>query len=566
MTTPLHGQMMDVPLAVSSLLAHASRYFGTTEIVSKRVEGDVHRYTYRDCERRAKQLAQALIALGVEAGDRIGTLAWNGYRHLETYYGTTGFGAVCHTINPRLFPEQIAYIVNHADDSYVLFDLTFAPLVDMLAPQCPNVRGWIAMTDEAHRPRMSTDASCYEALLTEMDGQFDWPLIDERSASNLCYTSGTTGNPKGALYSHRSTVLHALGASLPDAMGLSARDSVLPVVPMFHVNAWGIPHGAPLTGAKLVFPGKDLDGKSLYELMEAERVTCSAGVPTVWLGLLNYVREAGVRFSSLERTIIGGSACPPAMLRMFKDDYGVEAIHGWGMTEMSPLGTLARLNWEQMQRSPDKQRRLLEKQGHVIYGVDMKIVGDGGRELPWDGVAFGDLHVRGPWVIDRYFRHDTSPLVDGWFATGDVATIDRDGFMRITDRSKDLIKSGCEWISSIDIENVAVAHPAVAEAACIACAHPKWTERPLLVVVKRPDSDVTQDELRGFYEGKVAKWWIPDDVVFVDELPHTATGKLHKLKLREQFGDYILPSARKVQNCPLTDEVTAGSGSTPVPE
>jgi fatty-acyl-CoA synthase len=566
MTTPLHGQMMDVPLTVSSLLAHASRYFGTTEIVSKRVEGDVHRYTYRDCERRAKQLAQALIALGVEAGDRIGTLAWNGYRHLETYYGTTGFGAVCHTINPRLFPEQIAYIVNHADDSYVLFDLTFAPLVDMLAPQCPNVRGWIAMTDEAHRPRMSTDASCYEALLTEMDGQFDWPLIDERSASNLCYTSGTTGNPKGALYSHRSTVLHALGASLPDAMGLSARDSVLPVVPMFHVNAWGIPHGAPLTGAKLVFPGKDLDGKSLYELMEAERVTCSAGVPTVWLGLLNYVREAGVRFSSLERTIIGGSACPPAMLRMFRDDYGVEAIHGWGMTEMSPLGTLARLNWEQMQRSPDEQRRLLEKQGHVIYGVDMKIVGDGGRELPWDGVAFGDLHVRGPWVIDRYFRHDTSPLVDGWFATGDVATIDRDGFMRITDRSKDLIKSGCEWISSIDIENVAVAHPAVAEAACIACAHPKWTERPLLVVVKRPNSDVTQDELRGFYEGKVAKWWIPDDVVFVDELPHTATGKLHKLKLREQFRHYILPSARKVQNCPLTDEVTAASGSTPVPE
>ncbi|MFM0552220.1 3-(methylthio)propionyl-CoA ligase [Paraburkholderia sediminicola] len=566
MTTPLHGQMMDVPLTVSSLLAHASRYFGTTEIVSKRVEGDVHRYTYRDCERRAKQLAQALIALGVEAGERIGTLAWNGYRHLETYYGTTGFGAVCHTINPRLFPDQIAYIVNHADDSYVLFDITFAPLVDTLAPQCPNVRGWIAMTDEAHMPRMSTDVSCYEALLTGNDGHFDWPLIDERSASNLCYTSGTTGNPKGVLYSHRSTVLHALGASLPDAMGLSARDSVLPVVPMFHVNAWGIPHAAPLTGAKLVFPGKDLDGKSLYELMEAERVTCSAGVPTVWLGLLNYVREAGVRFSSLERTIIGGSACPPAMLRMFKEDYGVEAIHGWGMTEMSPLGTLSRLNCEQMQRSPDEQRRLLEKQGHVIYGVDMKIVGDGGRELPWDGVAFGDLHVRGPWVIDRYFRHDTSPLVDGWFPTGDVATIDRDGFMRITDRSKDLIKSGCEWISSIDIENVAVAHPAVAEAACIACAHPMWAERPLLVVVKRPDTDVTQDELRGFYEGKVARWWIPDDVVFVDELPHTATGKLHKLKLREQFRDYILPSARKVQNCPLTDRVTAGSGSTPIPE
>jgi 3-(methylthio)propionyl---CoA ligase len=552
MTTPLHGQMMDVPLTVSSLLAHASRYFGSTEIVSKRIEGDVHRYTYRDCEKRAKQLAQALIALGAEAGDRIGTLAWNGYRHLETYYGTTGFGAVCHTVNPRLFPDQIAYIVNHADDAYVLFDTTFASLVDVLAPQCPNVRGWIAMTDDAHMLRMSTATSSYEALLAQHDGNFDWPLIDERSASNLCYTSGTTGNPKGVLYSHRSTVLHAFGAALAGAMGLSARDCVLPVVPMFHVNAWGIPHAAPLTGAKLVFPGKDLDGKSLYALMEAERVTCSAGVPTVWLGLLNYVREAGVRFSSLERMMIGGSACPPAMLRMFKDDYGVEAIHGWGMTEMSPLGTLARLNWEQAQRSRDEQRRLLEKQGHVVYGVDMKIVGADGQELPWDGVAFGDLHVRGPWVIDRYFRCDTSPLVEGWFPTGDVATIDRDGFMRITDRSKDLIKSGCEWISSIDIENVAIAHPAVAEAACIACAHPKWNERPLLVVVKRAGFDVTREELLAFHEGKVAKWWIPDDVVFVDELPHTATGKLHKLKLREQFRDHILPSARNVENCPLT--------------
>ncbi|EUC14469.1 3-(methylthio)propionyl-CoA ligase [Paraburkholderia hospita] len=556
MATPLLGQMMDVPLTVSSLLAHASRHFGSTEIVSKRIEGDVHRYTYRDCEKRAKQFAQALIALGVEAGDRIGTLAWNGYRHLETYYGTTGFGAVCHTINPRLFPDQIAYIVNHADDRYVLFDITFTPLVDVLAAQCPNVRGWIALTDEAHMPRMSTAASSYEALLTQHDGKFEWPAIDERCASNLCYTSGTTGNPKGALYSHRSTVLHAFGASLPDAMGLSARDSVLPVVPMFHVNAWGIPHAAPLTGAKLVFPGKDLDGKSLFELMEAERVTYSAGVPTVWLGLLNYVREAGVRFSTLSRTVIGGSACPPTMLRMFRDDYGVEAIHGWGMTEMSPVGTLSNLTWEQTRRSPDEQRRLLEKQGHVIYGVDMKIVGDGGRELPWDGVAFGNLHVRGPWVIDRYFRSDVSPLVDGWLPTGDVATIDCDGFMRITDRSKDLIKSGSEWISSIEIENLAVAHPAVAEAACIACAHPKWTERPLLVIVKHPVCDVTREELLGFYEGKVARWWIPDDVVFVDELPHTATGKLNKLKLREQFRDHILPTARKVDNSPPAEGAT----------
>jgi 3-(methylthio)propionyl---CoA ligase len=562
MTTPLYGQMMDVPLTVSSLLAHASRHFGTVEIVSKRIEGDVHRYTYRDCEKRAKQLAQALIALGVEAGDRVGTLAWNGYRHLEAYYGTTGFGAVCHTINPRLFPDQIAFIVNHADDRYVLFDITFAPLVDVLAPQCPNVRGWIALTDEGHMPPMATPASSYEALLAQHDGDFAWPALDERSASNLCYTSGTTGNPKGALYTHRSTVLHAFGASLPDAMGLSARDAVLPVVPMFHVNAWGIPHAAPLTGAKLVFPGKDLDGKSLYELMEAERVTYSAGVPTVWLGLLNHLREANATFSTLQRTVIGGSACPPAMIRMFQEVYGVEVIHAWGMTEMSPLGTLAKLTWEQSQRSPDEQRKLREKQGHAMYGVDMKIVGDDGEDLPWDGVAFGDLHVRGPWVIDRYFRNDASPLIDGWFPTGDVATIDKDAFLNITDRSKDVIKSGGEWISSIEVENVAIAHPAVAEAACIACAHPKWTERPLLVVVKRPDADLTRDELLAFYEGKVAKWWIPDDVVFVDELPHTATGKLQKLRLREQFREHVLPSALEIENCPFDEEALADKDRT----
>ncbi|EED97490.1 3-(methylthio)propionyl-CoA ligase [Burkholderia multivorans] len=543
MGKPLLGQMMDMPLLVSSLIAHAARHAGDTEIVSKRIEGDLHRYTYRDCERRAKRLAQALARLGVEAGDRVGTLAWNGYRHLEAYYAIGGMGAVCHTINPRLFPEQIAYIVNHAEDRYVLFDINFAPLVEALAPQCPNVRGWIAMTDVDHLPHGAMPYLCYETLVEAEDGRYDWPRLDEQQACGLCYTSGTTGNPKGVLYSNRSTVLHAYGAALPDAMNLSAMDAVLPVVPMFHVNAWGLPYAVPLTGGKLVLPGKDLDGRSLYELMEAERVTFSAGVPTVWLGLLNYMREAGVRFSSLNRTVIGGSACPPAMLRTFEDDYGVRVIHAWGMTELSPLGTLAKLNWAQSQRPHDVQRRLLEKQGRVIGGVDMRIVGPDGQELPWDGVAYGELQVRGPWVIDRYFRSDTSPLVDGWFPTGDVATIDADGFLQITDRSKDVIKSGGEWISSIDVENVAIAHPGVAEAACIACAHPKWTERPLLVVVPREGANLTREALLAFYEGKVAKWWIPDDVVFVESLPHTATGKLQKLKLREMFRDYVLPTA-----------------------
>jgi acyl-CoA synthetase (AMP-forming)/AMP-acid ligase II len=541
----LMGQMMGMPLLVSSIIAHAARYYGDTEIVSRRIEGDIHRYTYRACEARAKQLAQALLELGVSPGTRIATLAWNGYRHLEVYYGTSGMGAVCHTVNPRLFPEQIAYIVNHADDQYVMFDTTFAPLIDCLAPQCPGVKGWIALAERAHMPVMDVPALCYEALLASQDGHYAWPQFDENTASSLCYTSGTTGNPKGALYSHRSTVLHAFGASLPDAMGCSAGDVILPVVPMFHVNAWGIPYAGPLVGAKLVFAGKELDGKSIFELLEAEKVTYSAGVPTVWLGLLNYLREHQLKFSTLKRTVIGGSACPPAMLRVFEDDYGVEVIHAWGMTEMSPLGTLATLMAKHDALTPAARRHLREKQGHVIYGVDMKIVDAEGRELPWDGKAFGDLHVRGPWVIERYFGQDdsalVSPLVDGWFPTGDVATIDPDGYMQITDRSKDVIKSGGEWISSIAIENVAMAHPDVAEAACIACAHSKWTERPLLVVVPRAGATLTREALLAFYAGKVAKWWVPDDVAFVDEIPHTATGKIQKLRLRERFKDHILP-------------------------
>jgi 3-(methylthio)propionyl---CoA ligase len=543
LAAPLMGQMMEMPLLVSSLLRHAARHFGDTEIVTRRLEGDLHRYTYRDCEARAKQFAKALLAAGVQPGERIGTLAWNTYRHMEVYYGTSGLGAICHTINPRLFTEQIAFIINHAQDRFVLFDLSFAPLVDQLAALCPQVQGWVVMTEREHAPEMQTPVTFYEDWLAAQSSEFEWPQFDERTASSLCYSSGTTGNPKGALYSHRSTVLHAYGAALPDAMACSARDTIMPVVPMFHVNAWGIPYAAPLVGAKLVMPGKDLDGKSLYELLEGERVSYSAGVPTVWLGLLNYVSQHQLKFSTFRRTVIGGSACPPAMLRTFKDNYGVEVIHAWGMTELSPLGTLANLRAKHLSLPIEAQRHILEKQGHAIFGVDMRIVDAAGVELPWDGEAFGDLQVRGPWVINRYYGQTDSPLIDGWFPTGDVATIDADGYMHITDRSKDVIKSGGEWISSIDIENVAMAHPDVAEAACIACAHPKWDERPLLVVVRKAGASVSRDELLKFYDGRVVKWWIPDDIAFVDEIPHTATGKIQKFKLRELFKGYVLPSA-----------------------
>lgn len=539
----LTGQMMSAPLLISSIIKHAARYYGSTEIVSRRTEGDLHRYTYRDCELRARKLAQALGALGVNQGERVGTLAWNGYRHLEVYYGVSGMGAVCHTINPRLFPEQIAYIVNHAEDGYIFFDLTFLPLVEGVAPHCPNVKGWVAMTDRAHMPAESkVPLLCYEELIDAQDGNYEWPHFDENMASSLCYTSGTTGNPKGALYSHRSTVLHSYASALPDALGCSASDVILPVVPMFHVNAWGLPYSVPLVGAKLVLPGAKLDGASLHELFEQEKVTFSAGVPTVWLGLLQYVQSNNLKFSTFRRTVIGGSAAPPAMIRAL-EAFGVEVIHAWGMTEMSPLGTSCKLMAKHAELSDADRHKIQEKQGRVIYGVDMKIVDGEGNELPWDGKAFGDLMVRGPWVIDRYFRNEADPLVEGWFPTGDVATIDEDGFMQITDRSKDVIKSGGEWISSIDIENVAAAHPAVHMAACISAYHPKWDERPLLVVVKKPGAEVSREELLQFFEGKVAKWWIPDDVAFVTEIPLTATGKMQKLKLREQFKDYKLPTA-----------------------
>jgi len=543
--SPLRGQMMDMPLLISSFMTHAARHFPGTEIVSRRHEGDIHRYTYRAAEARMRQLASALEKRGIHMGERVGTLAWNGYRHMEAYYAVGGKGSIVHTINPRLHPDQIAWIVNHAQDKMLCFDLSFVPIVESIAPRCPTVEHWVAMCDPDHMPHSAIpNLLCFETLLAEGDPDWHWPEFDERSAVGLCYTSGTTGNPKGALYAHRSTVLHAYAASLPDAMRLSARDVVLPVVPMFHVNAWGIPYAAPLVGAKLVFPGSHLDGRSLYELFETEGVTFSAGVPTVWQGLLAYVKDHLCKFSTFRRTVIGGSACPPAMIETFRDFYYVEVIHAWGMTELSPLGTLAQLQSKHTRLSVLQQQRLLEKQGHVVYGIDMKIVDDQHRELPWDGTTFGNLMVRGHWVIDAYYRNEGGdPLVRdaqgrAWFPTGDVATIDSDGYMQITDRTKDVIKSGGEWISSIDLENLAVAHPAVVQAAVIGIPHPKWDERPLLIVVKRPGADLTREDLLRYYQGKVAKWWIPDDVQFVESLPLGATGKILKTRLREVFAHY----------------------------
>jgi fatty-acyl-CoA synthase len=535
---------MSQPLLISSVIEYADRHYGSAEIVSRRVEGDLHRYTYRDCHRRARQMAQALTALGVSMGDRVATLAWNGYRHMEIYYAVSGSGAVLHTMNPRLFPEQIAYIINHAEDQYLFFDLTFLPLIEAIAAHCKVIKGFILMCD---RDRMPVETKvdnlmCYEELIEAQSGDYAWPLFDENSAATLCYTSGTTGHPKGALYSHRSTILHAYASAMPNALNVSARDTVLPVVPMFHVNAWGLPYSVPLSGAKMVFPGAALDGKSLYELFESEKVTFSAGVPTVWLGLLNYVQQNKLQFSTFRTTVIGGSACPPAMMNALIDDFNVEVIHAWGMTEMSPLGTAGGLQNKHLALPKEEQRKILQKQGHAVYGVDMKIVNDEGKELPWDGSTYGHLLVKGPWIISGYFKNEGGDVLqDGWFPTGDVATIDPDGYMQITDRSKDVIKSGGEWIGTIDLENIAMAHPSVLQAACIGIAHPKWDERPLLVVIKRPGAEVTREELLHFFVGKIAKWWTPDDVVFVESLPIGATGKVLKNKIREQYKAHQLP-------------------------
>ena len=542
----MFGQMQQQALLISSLLVHAERHHGDQEIVSRRVEGDIHRSTFREMASRSRRMAKAMQALGIKPSDRVATLAWNGYRHMELYFAVSGIGSVLHTVNPRLHPDQVVWIADHAEDQILCFDLTFAPLIAAVAGKTRTVKHWVAMCDRASLPescKAIPNLLVYEDLInSQPDDHFEWPTFDENTASSLCYTSGTTGNPKGVLYSHRSTMLHTMAAALPDALNCSARDTILPVVPMFHVNAWGLPYVACMVGAKMVFPGAALDGKSLYELFESERVTLSAGVPTVWQALLAHTESHQLTFSTMRRTVIGGSACPPAMIRTFGEKYQVQVIHAWGMTEMSPLGTASTFKSKHLDLPLEERYSVMNRQGRAIFGVDMKVVDEDGKEIPFGSEKSGDLLVRGPWILQSYFRGDGGDVLrDGWFPTGDVAKIDEDGFMLITDRTKDVIKSGGEWIGSIDLENIAMAHPSVAMAACIAVHHPKWDERPLLVVVKKPGAELTRDELIAFYEGKIAKWWTPDDVVFVDAIPLGATGKMQKNKLREQFKDFKLP-------------------------
>lgn len=538
------GLMQDQELLISSIIEFADRHHSDAEVVSRRVEGDIHRYTYKELASRSRQVANSLDALKLGFGDRVATLAWNGYRHLELYFGVSGSGRVLHTVNPRLHPDQIAWIINHAKDKVLCFDLTFLHIVETIYQKCTSVKYFVLMCDSDALPQNSVIPSLisYEAWIQDSSGKYIWPIFDEKSASSMCYTSGTTGEPKAALFSHRSTIIHAYAAAMPDSLGMSAREVVLPVVPMFHVNAWGIPYCGVMTGVKFVFPGPSLDGKSIYELIEAEGVTFAAGVPTVWQMLLGHMQDKNMQFSTLKRTVIGGSACPPAMINAFNDDYNVEVLHAWGMTEMSPLGTVCTLKNIHQALSSEEKIKIRLKQGRALFGVDLKIVNNQGEELPWDGKTYGDLLVKGPWVINSYYESGIdSPLVDGWFPTGDVATIDLHGYLQITDRSKDVIKSGGEWISSIAVENIAMACPGVAMAACIGMPHPKWDERPIIAVVKKINSQVTREEILSFYQGKSAKWQIPDDVVFVDAIPLGGTGKMQKTKLREIFKGYHLP-------------------------
>ena len=545
----MFGAMQDVPLLVNRILDHALVNHPEREIVSRLVEGNIHRETYADAHLRSRKLSQALQALGFGQGDVLATLAWNTHRHFEAWYGITGIGGVYHTLNPRLFAEQLSYIINHAGDKVIFTDLTFVPILEGIQKEIPNVKGFIIMTDAAHMPETTlSNAHCYEDLIDGQSGDFNWVEVDERAPCGMCYTSGTTGNPKGVCYTHRSNVLHTLVGNSADVMGLRSVDSLLPVVPLFHANAWGLAFCAPAVGAKIVNPGPNMDGESIYQLLTEERVTFTAAVPTVWLMLMQHLETNKLDLPDLETVTIGGSAVPRVMLEKFERDYSVSVKHAWGMTEMSPLGTITGLKAGMENMTFDEQMDIKVKQGRPPYLMEIKITDDDGNELPRDGKAFGHLMVRGPFVVGEYIKGDGGEILDedGFFDTGDVATIDPLGFMQITDRSKDVIKSGGEWISSIEIENIAVGHEKVQEAAVIGVAHPKWDERPLLVVIKNEGAEVSKEEILGYLEGKIAKWWMPDDVVFVDEIPHTATGKIQKLTLRQQFEDYKLPNVEAV--------------------
>ena len=544
------GLMQDWPLLLHRVIDHAANFHGERKIITRSIEGPIRTTNYRELRARALKVSQRLQKDGIKLGDRVATLAWNTWRHLETWYGITGIGAIYHTVNPRLFPEQICWIVNHAEDRMMFVDLTFLPILEKHAAGLKTIERYVILTDRAHMPQTNLkNAVAYEDWIAEVDGDFKWVEFDENTAAGMCYTSGTTGNPKGVVYSHRSDVLHSMMALAPDAMNCSSRDVVLPVVPMFHANCWGLALTAPMVGATMVMPGAKMDGASIYELLSTYKVSFTAAVPTVWLMLLQDLEKTGQKLPYLKRVVIGGSACPRAMTKTFQDIYDVDVIHAWGMTEMSPLGSLCSLKPEYAELEGEARLDMQMKQGHPPFGVEMKITDDHGRDLPWDGKTFGRLKVRGPAVAKSYFKGEGGEAFDddGWFDTGDVATMDKYGYMQVTDRSKDVIKSGGEWISSIDLENLAVGHPKVAEAAVIGVSHPKWDERPLLVIVLKKGEIATKDEIFGFMQGKIAKWWIPDDVVFVDEIPHTATGKIQKMVLRERFKDYQLPSAEAAE-------------------
>ena len=532
------GLMMDRPLLISGIIEHAAAQFADVEVVSRETHGPLFRYTYGQCAARAKKLANALKALGLEAGHAVGSIAWNNHRHLEAYYAVSGSGMVMHTCNPRLQPQQLIYIINHAEDRVVLFDATFAPLVQGIASHCPSVKAWVCLSDAANLPVLDGVAGvlAYEDLIAPHAERFDWPEFDEHTGAALCYTSGTTGLPKGVLYSHRALVLNAMSGCMPAVLGSSTKDTVLPVVPMFHINAWCIPYGTPMIGARLVLPGPRLDGASLYELMESERVTISAGVPTIWMGLMQHLEANKLKLSTMRRTLVGGSAMPVALIAKFADEYDVEVRHGWGMTETTAAATVGALTADELDLPAAQRHAIVAKQGKSMFGIEIKVVDETGATLPRDGSAQGELLIRGQWVVSGYFKGESSPLKDGWFPTGDIATIDPDGRMQIRDRSKDVIKSGGEWISSIDLENAVLAHAGVAMAAVIGVKHPKWEERPLLLIVRKPDSQVSGEEILAFLSDRVAKWWVPDEVLFVDAFPVGGTGKVQKNELRQKYG------------------------------